>query len=200
MIAGALLGPAALGGLKAAQALVTGPSLVLIQAGGSVGLPEASRALAEQGAAGLRRVRRLVTIVAACSVGLIAVVVVVAGRPLLSAIYGPSFASLHTTAVLIALSVTISAVGLGPILALKALRVTRPLLSVQFIAVLVLIAAALALTGPFATNGTAMASVLSSIVLTVLLVRALSRAEGRRLALAPRALRIRPRRRRTWRA
>ena len=56
LLAGFILGPAGLGALRAAQTLVQGPALVLIQAGGSVGLPEASRALADRGWEGLRRV------------------------------------------------------------------------------------------------------------------------------------------------
>ena len=53
---GPRVGPAGLGGLKAAQNLIRGPTLVLIQAGGSIGLPEASRALEKRRLAGLRRV------------------------------------------------------------------------------------------------------------------------------------------------
>ena len=49
ILAGAMLGPAALGGLKAAQGLVAGPTNVFVNAGGSFGLPEASRQLAERG-------------------------------------------------------------------------------------------------------------------------------------------------------
>ena len=39
LLAGLLLGPISLGGLKAAQTLVTGPAFVILQAGGSIGLP-----------------------------------------------------------------------------------------------------------------------------------------------------------------
>ncbi len=60
-IVGAILGPAGLGGLKAAQTLVVGPSGVLIMAGGSIGLPEATKAYKEKGWSGLTRVARLVT-------------------------------------------------------------------------------------------------------------------------------------------
>ena len=52
ILAGALLGPAALGGLKAAQGLVTGPTNVVINGSGSFGLPEASRHFAERGLGG----------------------------------------------------------------------------------------------------------------------------------------------------
>ncbi len=55
-IMGAILGPAGLGGLKAAQTLVAGPTGVLIIAGGSIGLPEATKAFKEKGWSGLSRV------------------------------------------------------------------------------------------------------------------------------------------------
>ena len=48
ILTGVLLGPAALGGLKAAQGLMIGPTNVFIGAAGSFGLPEASRQLAER--------------------------------------------------------------------------------------------------------------------------------------------------------
>ena len=72
LLAGPGVGPVGLGGLKAAQNLMSGPTLVLIQAGGSIGLPEASHAararrlaaastrgrLGDGGRRGERRVRR----------------------------------------------------------------------------------------------------------------------------------------------
>ena len=69
IVAGALLGPAALGGLKAAQALVSGPTNVVLNGSGSFGLPEASRHFAERGWVGMARVTRIVTgaVVPGCS-------------------------------------------------------------------------------------------------------------------------------------
>ena len=69
LLAGPAVGDAGLGGLKAAQSLVSGPSLVLLQAGGSIGLPEASRAFEKDGWAGLQRVARWVTFAGVVSVG-----------------------------------------------------------------------------------------------------------------------------------
>ena len=91
IVAGAILGPAALGGLKAAQGLVIGPTNVVINAGGSFGLPEATRQLAERGWRGMVRVSRFVTgagfsVAAAC-----AIVVLLAAPTLLRVLYGPEF-------------------------------------------------------------------------------------------------------------
>ncbi len=94
-VAGAILGPAGLGGLKAAQALVAGPAGVLVQAGGSIGLPEASNAHAQKGWKGLVNVSRVVTAAGVLSFVAGALVVLVWGRALLSRIYGPQFAHLE---------------------------------------------------------------------------------------------------------
>ena len=70
VIEGIFLGAAGLGGLNVAAALVWGPVGVLIQAGGSLGLPEAGRAYADKGWVGLRRVANIVTLAGLLSVGL----------------------------------------------------------------------------------------------------------------------------------
>ena len=74
-IAGAFLGPAGLGSLNAVATLVWGPVGVLMQAGGSIGLPEAGRAHEDNGWAGLTRVSRVVTAASVLSVGLWAAVI-----------------------------------------------------------------------------------------------------------------------------
>ncbi len=88
VLAGVFLGPAALGGLKAAMSLVSGPALVLIQAGGSIGLPEASRALKSNGWHGLRKVERSITLAGFLTVGTMVVVVAIFGKKILDLLYG----------------------------------------------------------------------------------------------------------------
>ena len=61
IIAGVMLGPTALGGLKAAQGLVAGPTTLVINAGGSFGLPEATKQLADRGWPGMVKVSRFVS-------------------------------------------------------------------------------------------------------------------------------------------
>lgn len=137
VVVAAILGPAALGGLKAAQNLVTGPSSVVVHAGGSFGLPEASRALEDRGWVGLRRVSRLISGAGLLSIGFFGAIVIIWGRTLLSALYGPSFAQYEPAAKLFAIAFVISAFGLGPILTLKATKLTRPLLYCQVISLIV---------------------------------------------------------------
>jgi O-antigen/teichoic acid export membrane protein len=164
LVAGIGLGPVGLGGLKAAQTLVTGPSLVILQAGGSVGLPEASRALAERGLVGLRRVGRAVTGGTTGAVGLIALVVVVAGRHLLTAVYGPSFASLYPSTVVLAVASTIATLGMGVIVTLKAARQTQYLFRAQMISLVVRIGAVLLVAGHFGVFGVAAVAAVANLI------------------------------------
>lgn len=164
MIVGFILGPAALGGLNAAQTLVTGPSMVLIQAGGSIGLPEASKAFAERGWPGLFKVSRLVTAFGVISVAAGIVVVIVAGDRLLSLIYGPKFGAYQTTAVLFGVAQAISVAGLGCILVLKATRNTRDLVWTVACGLVVSTVGVAFLTTKFGVNGAAVASIATATV------------------------------------
>ncbi|MGD0874599.1 MAG: oligosaccharide flippase family protein [Acidimicrobiales bacterium] len=137
VVVAVILGPAALGGLKAAQNLVTGPSSVVVHAGGSFGLPEASRALEDRGWVGLRRVSRLISGAGLLSIGFFGAIVVIWGGTLLRAFYGPSFGKYEPAAQLFAIAFVITAFGLGPILTLKATKRTRPLLYCQVIGLVV---------------------------------------------------------------
>jgi O-antigen/teichoic acid export membrane protein len=131
LLSGFILGPAGLGALRAAQTLVTGPTLVLVQAGGSIGLPEASRALAEKGWFGLRKVAVVITVAGILSIGLVGAAVVFLGGDLLRWTYGPAFSRYWLACELFALAYVVTSIGLGPILILKATRNTRALFRVQ---------------------------------------------------------------------
>jgi O-antigen/teichoic acid export membrane protein len=163
-IAGFILGPAGLGGLKAAQTLVTGPSMVLIQAGGSVGLPEASKAYAERGWPGLFKVSRLVTAISVASVAAGTIVIAIFGSQLLSLVYGPQFAHLQTAAVLFGIAQTVSVAGLGCILVLKATRNTRSLLWTVAAALVVSVVGVAVLSSAYGVNGAAIAAIATSTV------------------------------------
>jgi O-antigen/teichoic acid export membrane protein len=160
-IAAALLGPVGLGGLKAAQTLVAGPSGVLIQAGGSIGLPEASRAYADKGWLGLLRVARVVASAGIVSFLAVAVGIVIFGRTLLSDIYGKSFAHVEPAAILFAFAYVFIGFYLGPVLILKATRQTRWLLVVQVVSLLVSIASTVGLCVSLGVNGAALATVVT---------------------------------------
>jgi O-antigen/teichoic acid export membrane protein len=157
LVAGVILGPAGLGGLKAAQALVAGPSGVLIQAGGSVGLPEATKSYQDKGWKGLTRVARLVTMAGFLSFVAGAVVVVLFGKELLGRIYGPQFAQYETTAILFAIAYIFIGFFLGPILVLKATRQTRQLFVIQIVSLIVSVVTTVAFCVLWGVNGAAAA-------------------------------------------
>jgi O-antigen/teichoic acid export membrane protein len=157
VLTGVFLGPAGIGGLKAAASLVSGPSLVLIQAGGSIGLPEASKALKERGWPGLRRVERFITAAGMLSVGFIAIVVFCFGRQLLDMIYGHAFGRFASIADILAVAILLSSSSLGAILCLKATRKTQRLFVVSTIALVVSVVAVVIMAPIFGVVGAAFA-------------------------------------------
>jgi O-antigen/teichoic acid export membrane protein len=163
-IVGAILGPAGLGGLKAAQTLVVGPSGVLIMAGGSIGLPEATKAYAEKGWSGLTRVTRLVTLAGFSSFFVGAVVIAVFGRTLLSTIYGPAFGHLELAALFMAIAYIVISFNLGPILVLKATRNTRWLFKIQLVSLVASLCSVAGLSLAFGVNGAAAATIITYVV------------------------------------
>jgi O-antigen/teichoic acid export membrane protein len=170
ILTGALLGPAALGGLKAANNLVTGPSFVVIHAGGSFGLPEASKGLKDRGWPGLRRVARLINLVSLVSIGVFGVIVIIWGVPLLRGIYGESFVRYAQAARVMAVAYILSAFFMGPILVLKATKRTRPLFVVQVVALVSSIAAVAVCGSLYGVNGAAAALLLSNAAILVALL------------------------------
>jgi O-antigen/teichoic acid export membrane protein len=171
LVAAFILTPVGLGGLRAAQTLVTGPTFVLIMAGGSVGLPEASKALAERGWRGLRRVAWGVSAAAMASIGLVSGFVFFMGSTLLRVIYGPAFAQYWPSADLFAVSLLLAGLGIGPILILKVSRRTRRLFAVQAIGSVVSVCAVVSFALLFGVTGVAAAGVITAAVTVVLLLR-----------------------------
>jgi O-antigen/teichoic acid export membrane protein len=171
IVAGPIVGSDGLGGLKAATSLVSGPSMVLIQATGSMGLPEASDALEQGGWPKLRRVARWVTIAGAASVGSVALIVFVGAEKLLGAIYGPQFVQYANTARIIAFAWVIGTFAGGSFLVLKVTRNTRSLFTIGVIEVVILLVGIIVLSPTIGVNGTAWAMVISDIVGVVLLRR-----------------------------
>ena len=170
ILTGGLLGPAALGGLKAANNLVTGPSFVVIHAGGSFGLPEASKGLKDRGWPGLRRVGRLINLVSLLSIGLFGLIVIIWGVPLLRGIYGEQFVRYAQAARLMAVAYILSAFFMGPILVLKATKRTRPLFTVQVVALVSSVAAVAVFSSLYGVDGAAAALLISNAAILVALL------------------------------
>jgi O-antigen/teichoic acid export membrane protein len=177
LLAGPAVGDTGLGGLKAAQSLISGPCLVLLQAGGSIGLPEASNALEHEGWGRMQRVCRWVTIAGVASVGLVAIVVLVAGRWLLDRIYGPGFGEYANTAKIVALAFLVQSFSLGGLLGLKASRNTRELFRIGVLLLVVSTIAMVAFSYAWGIEGTAWSMVVTAAVTDVALFRAMRRAQ-----------------------
>jgi O-antigen/teichoic acid export membrane protein len=170
ILAAALLGPAALGGLKAAQGLVLGPTMVVINGGGSFGLPEATRQLVEGGWTGMAKVSRFVTGTGAAAAAAFAIVVFLAAPRLLAVLYGPEFVKYAPCARIFAASVVIAAFSVGPILKLTATRRVRPLFFVQLGKLAFSVAAVCVLSTSYGVTGAAASDLLTATAaLSVLL-------------------------------
>jgi O-antigen/teichoic acid export membrane protein len=170
ILAGVILGPAALGGLKAAQGLVAGPTTLVINASGSFGLPEATKQLAERGWTGMMRVSRFITgagVVASVACG---IVIFVAAPELLKLLYGPDFVKYAACARLFAIAVVLSAFNVGPIITLTATRQVRPLFLLQLAKLAFGIAAVAVLATAYGVTGAAASYVLTVALSTVAIV------------------------------
>jgi glycosyltransferase involved in cell wall biosynthesis/O-antigen/teichoic acid export membrane protein len=167
VLTGAFLGPVGIGGLKAATSLVSGPSLVLIQAGGSIGLPEATKALKNRGWPGLRRVQRIVTAAGLLSVGVVAIAIFAFGQTLLVHIYGKAFGQYATVADILAVSVLVATGGLGAILSLKATRKAQRMVPVSAVSLVVSIVATVVLAQRYGITGAAVASLVGTATMTL---------------------------------
>jgi len=144
--------------------MVVGPTTVVVNAGGSFGLPEASRQLAERGWTGMARVSRLVTgagVLVATAVG---IVVLVAAPTLIRLLYGPKFVVYAPSARVFAVSIVILAFGVGPILNMTATRRVRPLFMVQLGTLALSVAAVCVLATLFGVTGAAMANLLTCAI------------------------------------
>ncbi len=171
IVAGALLGPAALGGLKAAQALVSGPTNVVLNGSGSFGLPEASRHFAERGWVGMARVTRIVTGAVVLAAAVCGVVVLLFAPTLIRLLYGPEFVAYAGCARIFAVSVTIYAFSMAPILNLTTTRQVRPLFMLQLVRLAFSVSAVCVLASAFGVTGAAAADLLtSSVTLTAMLL------------------------------
>lgn len=160
-VTGAFLGPIGVAGLKSASNLVTGPSLVLLQAGGSIGLPEASKGLSERGWPGLRRVQRVVTGAGMTGVGLVALVVILFGHRLLVDVYGPAFGRFAGIADIVAAAILVQTLALGAILCLKVTRQAGRLFRVYLISFAASFLITVSLTPAFGVAGAAWAALIS---------------------------------------
>lgn len=107
------------GGVRAAISLM-GPAYVITLACGNLGLPAASHLAGPDDRAALRHFTRRLSLGTTACIGLYGAVVIVAGRQILSAVYGSEFARFAPVAFLGAIAYVLFGLIFGPIVALKA--------------------------------------------------------------------------------
>jgi O-antigen/teichoic acid export membrane protein len=168
-LVGAILGPAGLGALRAAQTLVMGPAGVLIQASGSIGLPEATKAYAESGWRGLTRVGRLVMLAGLASGGSCLLAVGLWGRKLLSLVYGAAFAPYQVVSVIFGVVLIAISLEIGPVLVLKATKHTRWLFNTTLVNLGLSVAAAAVLAPLLGVDGAAESQLGAAVIAMVML-------------------------------
>jgi O-antigen/teichoic acid export membrane protein len=169
ILAGVLLGPAALGGLKAAQGLMAGPTNVIHSAAGGFGFPEASRQLAERGRTGLVRVTRLVTGAGALGATACAIAVLVAAPALLKLLYGSAFVVYAPAARVYAVTIVVAAFGTGPGLTLLTTSRVRLLFILQLVGLVLSVTAVCVLAPVYGVTGAAAAGLFTTTVGVVVL-------------------------------
>lgn len=129
---GAVLGAVGLGAFRAAQSL-NGPLMILLQIGGSIGLPEASKGFKQDGLPGLRRVCHWVTTAGVVSASAFGLVIFIAAGPLMARIFGQEYGRYGALAILVAVSNIIGSFGLGTLLSLKVRGLTQSLFGVRLV-------------------------------------------------------------------
>ena len=171
ILAGVLLGPAALGGLKAAQGLMIGPIEVCSSsAGGALVCLRLAGSLPSAVAQGLVRVSRFVTGAGVVGSAACGIAVLLAAPTLLKLLYGAAFVTYAPAARIFAVSVMVAAFSTGPVLTLMTTRRVRPLLILNLAKVPFSVAAVCVLAALYGVTGAATTDLLTSVVTVVILL------------------------------
>jgi O-antigen/teichoic acid export membrane protein len=168
VLSAAILGPIGVGGFRAANSLPAGPTAVLVQAGGSIGLPEAARALKERGWPGLRRVQRVINLAGILSVGPITIAVLLFSKQLLVLVYGHPFEKYWSSADILAVMYLVSTFRLGAVLCLKTAKLLRMLYHTGLVQLVASIGATAVLAPLFGVVGAAEGSLVSTVIVTAM--------------------------------
>jgi O-antigen/teichoic acid export membrane protein len=164
----AMLGPAALGLVRAAQNLL-GPTNVLLFGGSGYGLPASVEALHDGGWKRLDVVVRRLTIWITFGVSVYALAVAVGHDRLVEFVYGPQYRGIGTLVVLAGLSVTLVGLAFGAGVGLTAARKTRALFIVRVSAAVLSAAFLLAFAGSLGTVAAGWASLVGALAYAILM-------------------------------
>ncbi len=177
-VAALLISEADYGGLRAAINLM-GPVVVIVHAGGNIGLPEASRRVDPKAPEVLRRFARSLSAWTTFCVSLYAILVAVGGRRLLILVYGAGFGRFAPLATLGAIEWVLAVTWFGQVIALKATGRMRRLWRARLLVTVASLVYLFALVRYFGTIGAAWAGVATTATYAVA-VYTISYSEARR--------------------
>jgi O-antigen/teichoic acid export membrane protein len=158
----ALLGQTRYGVLNGVIRLM-GPAAVILQSGGNLGVPGASRAYREHSVGGLSRFSRKLTTGVAASMSLYVLVVFVAGGWLLRTVYKqPAAADYGGLMRLVGAGYVVWSLAFGALISLRVVQRTRALWAARLFVSVVSLASAYVLVRRFGLNGAGWAAVITS--------------------------------------
>ncbi|MDQ1398686.1 MAG: hypothetical protein QOK20_618 [Acidimicrobiaceae bacterium] len=164
LVAGLLSG-VAYGGFRAGFNLM-GPVLVILLAGGNVGLPEAAARTKSDDPDDLPRYARRMSLLATAGIAAYGVVVAVAGGRLLRLLYGAQFGRYGLLATLAAVQYVIYALVFGQGIALKAAGRMRRLWRIRALIAVLSLTSVFALVRLLGTNGAGWGGVATAVYYT----------------------------------
>jgi O-antigen/teichoic acid export membrane protein len=181
----ALLGQTRYGVLNGVIKLM-GPAAVILQSGGNLGVPGASRAYREHAVAGLTRFSRRLTGGVAASMAVYVVVVFVAGGWLLRTVYNqPAAANYGGLMRLVGAGYVVWSVAFGALISLRVVQQTRSLWTARLVVSAVSLCSAFVLVRRFGLNGAGWAAVVTAVAGAAAVARVWSTARRRIAATAP---------------
>jgi O-antigen/teichoic acid export membrane protein len=162
LAAAALLSEADYGGARSAFVLI-GPVVVIMIAGGNIGLPMATRRYESDGDAGLRGAARQLSLAIGGAVAVYAAAVFVLAPTLLRALHVKEADSYVGVARLAALQYVLVASVFGLNVAVKVTHRSRALWKIRLVVAAITVAAIIPLTNAFGVDGVGWAAVLSGV-------------------------------------
>lgn len=151
------------GGFRAGYSLM-GPVIVILHAAANVGLPEAARRANPEDPTPLRRFARRLSVVTSLFVIAYAVVVAIAGKRLLSSVFGSEFAPYGLLATLAALQYVVAVSWFGQGIALKAAGRMRRLWRARLVVAVISLILLVVLVRWLGTIGAGWAGVITAIL------------------------------------
>jgi len=157
-----LLSKVSYGGFRAATSLL-GPVMVVTQAFGNIGLPEAARRADVDDHTALRQYARRLTLATVACVAAYLLFLAVAARQVLTALYGTQFARYAPLAVLAAFQYVLMVTASGQGIALRVNGAISRLWPLRIVSAVLSLASLVLLVGLFGLNGAGWAGVATGV-------------------------------------